>query len=127
MSMIGMRGGLFAAPDLVRYFDDAGELALNHIERKIACADIAGEAALRAQRELVDVDGTTRLLDSALECIGRLNLGILGGHDADRDALALRHKAQRLKVAGTGRVEFEKIAIHLKPSEQSFADRLVAA
>ena len=51
---------------------------------------------------LIDVDRTAGFLDPTLEHIGRFNFGILGGHDADGNTLALGHKAQRLEIAGAG-------------------------
>src|SRR6266508_2021253 len=91
------------APDRARYFDDAGELGALH---RLIDGDVAGgagrEAALRAERELVEIDRAARLLDAAHEGVGGLELRDLGGDEPEHDSLSRRHRAQRLEAARAG-------------------------
>src|SRR5215470_14971094 len=79
------------APDLTRHLDNARELGALHL---LADADVLGragrEAALRAERELLEPDVAARLLDAALEQVGALELRHFGSDEAQHDGLAGR-------------------------------------
>src|SRR5262245_19563657 len=83
------------APDLARDLDDAGKLGALHL---LAHADMLGragrEAALRAERELLELDEAARLLDAALELLGALELRRFGGDQAQHHDLAGRQRPQ---------------------------------
>src|SRR4029450_5419990 len=68
-----------------------------------------GEAALRRERELIDIDVFRRLLDPPLELIAALELAGLGGDEPEHDGLALWHEPQRLEPAGARAVVFHEI------------------
>src|SRR5262245_6024467 len=60
-----------------------------------------GEAALRAERELLERRELCRLVDAALDQVLGLQRAALGGDDADHDDLvALGQEAQRLEASG---------------------------
>src|SRR5262245_38423446 len=98
------------APDLTRHLDNASELGAPHL---LADADVLGragrEAALRAERELLELDIAARLLDATLDEVGSLELGDLGGDQAKHHELAGRHRAQRLEGACACVVILQKV------------------
>ena len=89
--------------------------------------DGRGEAALRREAELVDVDVLRRLLDPALEEVLGLELARLGRHQAEHDDLALGHEAQRLEAARAGVVPLHEEAVDGELVEQRLGDEVVAA
>src|SRR5438270_80390 len=88
-------GAAFGAigPDLTRHRDNARELGALHL---LADANVLGragrETALRAECELLELDGTARLIDAALEQVGSLELRDLGGDQAEHHNFVGRYR-----------------------------------
>ncbi len=80
---------------------------------------------LSASRSRVDV--LRRLVDAPPELIDRLERAHLGAHQAEHDALPLRHEAQRREIAGAGRVVLEQEVVDVGLLEEAFCHGLVAA
>src|SRR3989442_11891150 len=71
-----------------------------------------GEAALRAQGELVDIDVLGRLVDAAPDGVLALERAALRRDEAEHhDLLPLRQETQGLEAAGPVGVVFEEIAV----------------
>src|SRR5215471_11324622 len=98
-------------PHLARGLDD--EAQLGDLARNVhgIAADAAGEAALRAQRQLLERRVLRRLVDASLELVFGLELAALGSDQSEHCHFALRKKTQRLEAAGAGAVIFEEIAV----------------
>src|SRR5262249_10743772 len=99
------------APHVARDADDETELGDLLGDRHGLATDAAGEAALRAQGELLERGVAAGLVDAALERVGTLELAALGGDEPEHRDLALGQKAQRRKAAGARRIVFQKIAV----------------
>src|SRR3954471_2864487 len=103
--------GRVLAPDLGRKRDDQAQLGeLIRFGQEIAGLG-AGEAALRAESELVERQMALRLLESALEFVLRFEIRALGGDEPEHDSLALGDQAQGREIAGAWAVIFEEIAV----------------
>ena len=97
-----------STPDLARRFDDQFQfLRLIGLAQRIA-GDRRGKAALRADRELRQIDVTRGVVDAAAQIVVTLQRRRLAADEAEHDALVLRHKPQRLEIAGARRVVFEQ-------------------
>src|SRR5262249_37224945 len=87
-------------PDLAGDLDHVSELApLLVLAHNVALLG-AGEAALRAQVQAVEIDVAGRLLDPALDRVLRLERRKLAADEAEHDVAVLRQEAQRLEAAG---------------------------
>src|ERR1700750_2385240 len=88
------------APNFARKRNHKPELLLLHLRRdRIAGVD-AGEAALRTDREPVEVDVSRRVLDALFKCILVFQDRCLGRDNAEHDGLVARHQTQRRERAG---------------------------
>src|SRR5215475_5997342 len=85
------------APHLLCQRDDHFKLCPLLVFRQNIAFLARGEAALRAQGQLVDIDEPGRLVDTALDVVLRLQLAALGRHQPQHHHLALGHEAQRLE------------------------------
>ena len=86
-----------------------------------------GEAALRAEAQLVERRIFGGLLDAAQNVVAPLQRSGLRGDEAEHDDLALRQEAQRFEAAGPVAVPFKEIAVDVDAVEHQVGDRLVAA
>src|SRR5271165_292689 len=125
--VIILRAALDPTPDFLDDFDEARELDPLVGLGEVVAVRGRGEAALVAQRALVERDILGRLHDAALDLVLRLRGGALRAHEAEHDCRALRREAQRREIARTLVVVFEEEAVDLHLVEQNFGDRLVAA
>src|SRR5579864_5423162 len=95
-----------STPHLVGHFADHAQLG----PLLVLGQDIAflgrGEAALRRQAELIEVDEFLRLLDAALDRVLGFQRAGLGGDQAEHCEPAFRQPAQRLETAGALGVVF---------------------
>src|SRR5215216_6572999 len=89
----GLSSDAISAPDLVS--DLAEELQLRPlvVERDQVARQRRGEPALRTERQPLQRDVLGGLLDPLLELIGILQLGLLGGDQAEHDGLPLGYEA----------------------------------
>src|SRR5271168_3928123 len=88
------------APDFAGGLDDEAELShLLVVSQRVALGG-RGEAALAGQADLVQRHVLGGFVDAALEVVLGLQLGTLGGDQAEDDHLAGRDEAQRLEAAG---------------------------
>src|SRR5688572_23015938 len=107
-----------SAPDLFGDLDH-----LTHLRPLLLLGeDVAflgrGEAALRAERELLERGVLRGLVDAALDQVFRLERAALRGDHADHDdLLALGQEAQRLETAGAVAVVFQEIAVEVALAE----------
>src|SRR5580692_2477508 len=85
------------------------------------------EAALRADREVVDVDVLCGLVDPRHDLVDVLELRRLRAHQAEDHDLSLGHVAQRLEPAGPVVVELEQEAVDGERAEQPLGNWVVAA
>src|SRR5690348_8158423 len=121
------RCGSIRSPDLMRQRDDEPELRLLRLQRDRVAFGHAGEAALRADRQAVEIDEAARRLEAALERLLVLQRGSLGRHQSEHDPLVLGQVPQRGEIAGARTVVFEQIERNGEPVEQPLGDRIVPA
>src|SRR6266849_7084155 len=79
----------YVAPHARRHLDDARELPFLVGLRQRIAFDRAGEAALRAQRQLVERREFGRLVDPAAQPVGAFQQGTLARHEPEHHDLAL--------------------------------------
>src|SRR5262245_20990779 len=92
--------GNSAWPDPISSFDKGLKLAPLDILGHLVALDGRGEATLRCERELVNLEELARLLDMPDKLVGALDARLLSAHDPHRhDRAALRHEPER--VVGT--------------------------
>src|SRR3954466_4209372 len=108
--------GFRLPPHVRRRLDDQPQLRDLVLDRERVALDGGGEAALRREAELVDVDVPARVLDPALQAVLPLELAALGRDQAEHDHLPRRDEPQRLEPARAlvGVLEEEPGAVHLR-------------
>ena len=102
-------------------------LAACSLDRELVALERRGEAALRREAELVDVDVTRCLFDPSLQLVLRLELAALRGHEPEHGDLSLRQEAERLEAAGALVVPLEEVPIDFELVEEGLGDEVVAA
>src|ERR1051326_2075208 len=105
-----MASGLPSSPHLARDVEDQFELRFLLIDGERVAFGVAREAALRAERELLDRHELRGLVDPPLHVVLLLERARLRRHQPEDDRLALRHEAQRPEVAGARAVVLEEVA-----------------
>src|SRR3954465_4474133 len=115
------------APDGLGHLHAAGELAPLVVLGQLVAVGGRGEAALVAERALLERDVARGLVDTAADLVGGLDLGALRAHQAEHNRLALRHKAERGEVARALVVVLEEEAVDTHVAEQDLGHGLVAA
>src|SRR4029077_3158051 len=80
-----------SAPDLARDLDDEPQLPLLVVHGDGITHEVAGEAALRRETELIERQELRGFVDSPLDDVLRLEYGRLRRDEAENDVLALRH------------------------------------
>src|SRR6478735_143485 len=115
------------APDFLGDLDHQADLFGLLLGGDVVAVDRRGEAALRTQRELVDVDELRRLVDPALDVVLALELAELGGDEAEHHRLALGQEPQRGEVARARVVVLEEERVDIELVEHDLGDGLVAA
>src|SRR6266699_897395 len=85
----------FLPPHLTRYLDDQFELGLFLIDGERVALGVAGEAALRAQRQLLERHEFRRFVDAPLDVVLLLERSCLRRHQSEDDRLAFRDEPQR--------------------------------
>src|SRR6185437_16440293 len=113
-------------PDGVRSRQDGLELAPLQILLQGRLA-IAAEAALRAERQLLQRQMAARLLDLAPQRLHRLDVGALGGDETEDGDRAGPDIAQRRETAGAVAVIFEQQPLVLQLGEEPLGDSVVMA
>src|SRR6266436_9535792 len=114
------------APNVARNLDHQAQLSLLHFRRdRIAGVD-AGEAALRADPEAVEIKLPRRLLDALLQRILAFHLRRLGRDNAEHHGLVGRHEPQRRERAGARRVVFEEVELDVERVEQPLGHVVIA-
>src|SRR5216684_2746406 len=88
------RGVSCVAPHALGHLDDARELPFLVGLRQRIAFDRAGEAALRAQRQLVERRKLRGLVDPPAQPVGAFQQGTLARHEPEHHDLALRQQAQ---------------------------------
>src|SRR5262245_11303524 len=117
-----------AAPDVVRDIEHQLQLAALVVPSdRLAAATAAGEAALRAQAQPVEIDIAGGLVDPALDLILAFQHRRLRADQTQHHGLALRQVAQRRELAGARGIELQKDHVDVGLVEQPLGDRLVAA
>src|SRR5690606_28559804 len=116
-----------SAPDVVRDRDDLADLRpLLILGEHIALLG-RGEAALRAQRQLIEADEDGSLVDALLDAADVLELAGLGGDQPEHDGLvAFGQEPQRLEPSGALTVVLQEVAVVVDDAQQLLGDRLVA-
>src|SRR5262249_38928853 len=88
-------------PDHVRHLDDARALRRRRMVAHDGVALVrAREAALRADREPRAIDEACAVVDAGGEPVGRLELGDLGGYEAEHHDLVVGQCRERREAAG---------------------------
>src|SRR5216683_4979336 len=114
-------------PDRARGIDDEPQLgALVRLAQGIA-GDAAGEAALRADRQAVEIDVPRSFVGAAAQDLEALERRRLAADEAEHRALALRNEAQRRKIARARRVVFEQEVVDAGAPEQPLGRPIVSA
>src|SRR5215472_10575946 len=114
------------APDLTRDLDDALKLVDLLLDADAVALDGRGEAALRAEGELVERHVFRGLVDPTLELVGTLQHALLRGDEAEYDHLALGYEAERGEAAGARRVVLQEVAVDLDLVEENLGHGIVA-
>src|SRR3984893_271024 len=115
-----------SAPDFARRLDDEAQLCDLFVSGQRVAVDGRGEAALRAEAELLERHVFRRLVDPALQSVLAFERGALAGDEAqDYPLIALGHKAQRLEPAGARIVVFQEEAIDTEFAKHGFGDMAV--
>src|SRR5262245_9364261 len=115
------------SPHLVRHLHDHPQLRPLLVLGERVAFLARGEAALRREAELIEIDVLARLLDAPLDPVLGFELAGLRRHQPEHYCLALAHAPQRLECAGAVGVVFHEIAVHLDAVEQDVRHRVVAA
>src|SRR6185312_6036134 len=123
----GARASSPSLPDAARRLDHDLELALLVVGADEIADDVRGEAALRADCQLLERDVPGRLVDALSQLVDLLDFRHLGGDEAEHDHLALGHEAQGGEAAGARRVIFEHEAVVRQLVEQPLGDGVVGA
>ena len=110
------------APDAAGDFDHELELTALLVRGDGVALGDGREAALGAQREVVDVHELRSLLDTSHDIVGVLHVVELRGDKAEDDGLALRNEAQRLKAAGALAVVLEEQDVVVELGEHPLGD-----
>src|ERR1700716_2695718 len=129
LALLATRYSLLAilAPDLVGNLRNPPQLRpLLVLHQDVALLG-GGEAALRREAELVEVDEPRGLVDAALELVVGFERPALRGDEPELDHLALGHETQRREATGAVAVVFHEIGVDVDLVEQDFSHRLVAA
>src|SRR5918998_2271273 len=114
-------------PDLLGGLDDERQLGDLLVAGQRVALHGRGEAALRGQGQLLQRHVAGGLVDAPLEVVPALQLRALGGDQAQDDALARRHEAQRLESPGAGVVVLQEEPVDLQAAEEGLRDEVVTA
>src|SRR6267378_2692194 len=102
-----------SAPNPARHLDDAPQLRLLlDLGQRIAL-DRAGEAALRAKRELLQRGESRSAFDSFNQLVFTFQRSSFCRNQPQHDLLYLRQEAQRLEAAGPLAVVLQEIAVDI--------------
>src|SRR5712692_2429814 len=124
------RGGLrkeISLPNPARRLDHQLELALLVVLADAVADDVGSEAALRAERKLLERQILRRLLDPAPQAVDGLELRQLGADESQDAELAFRNVAQGREAAGARAVVLEQEAPVRQLAEQALGDGVVVA
>src|SRR5712692_1634815 len=114
-------------PNPTRRLDHHLELALLVVLGDAVTDDVGSEAALWAERELLERQILRRLLDPAPQAVDGLELRQLGADEPQDADLALRNVAQGREAAGARAVVLEQEAPVRQLAEQPLGDGIVMA
>src|SRR6476646_2357359 len=115
------------APDLVGNLHDPPQLRPLLVLGQDITLLGGGEAALRREAELIEVDEPRGLVDAALELVLGFERPALRGDEPEHDHLALGYETQRREAARAVAVVFHEIGVDVDLVEQDLGHRLVAA
>src|SRR3972149_6802693 len=116
-----------SAPDPARRLRDQLQLAPLLVPGEQVAEVGGGEAALRADRQVLDRYVLRRLIDAPPQLVDGLKLRLLRADEAEDDHLVPGHEAQRLEAAGALRVVLEQEAVDVELLEGPLGAGLVAA
>ena len=88
-----------STPDLARCFDDSSKLRVLLLDAQPVAGSRAGEAALGAQGQLVEIDVSRRFVDPSLERVFGLELGSLARDQAEHDGFVATPVGKRFENA----------------------------
>src|SRR3984885_1687588 len=103
------------------------EFAAFIVDRDEVAEGAGCEAALRAERQLLERRVAGGLVDAAQQVVAGFQLGDFGGDQAEDHRRPWRDEAERLEAAGPFRVVLEQEPVDGHLVEQPFGDRVVAA
>src|SRR5262249_61659358 len=126
-SPLPVTGGGKLSPHLIRDLHDEPQLRPLFVVGENIAFFGRGEAALRRQAKLIEVDEFGGLIYAAFDVVLAFKGAALARYEAEHDGLALGHEAQRLEAAGALGIVFHEIAVHVDRVEQELGDRLVTA
>src|SRR3984885_6964953 len=115
------------APDLAGGLDQQLELGPFLVDGQRVSLDGGGEPALPGDAEPVQIDVLGGLVDAPLERVPGLELGGLGGHQAEHDDLVVGHEPERLERPRALVVVLEEEPVHVEPAEDILGDEVVGA
>src|SRR5262245_42307916 len=114
------------APDLAGGLDAKPQLRALLFLGEVVAVVGAGEAALRADAEVLERHELRSLLDAPFQDVLGLELGKLGGNQAEHHLLALRDVAQGLEAARALVVVLEEKTIYREGRKGGLCDVVVA-
>src|SRR5579862_203907 len=87
----------------------------------------AGEAALRTQAKLTDIQIACGAIDATLDFVFGFQLAGFGGNQPEDDDLSFGHEPQGLESAGAFAIELHEIAVRSDAVEEQLGHWLIAA
>src|SRR5262249_37910902 len=115
------------APYLVCKLDNETQLFFLSLRRNWVSRLHAGKAALRANRQAIEVDKLGSLVDARPQFIFAFHVCRFGRDEAEHNFLARRNEAQWRERAWARRIVFKEIESDVECIEQALGDRVVAA
>src|SRR6202020_2183861 len=97
-----------SSPHLASHRDHEIELAAFIVDRDEVAEGAGCEAALRAERQLLERRVARGLVDAAQQVVAGFQLGDFGGDQAEDHRRPWRDEAERLEAAGSFRVVLEQ-------------------
>src|SRR5581483_66483 len=101
------------SPDLLCNFHDQPELVGLLLAREHVALHGRGEAALRRETQLLEVDVAGGLVDAAAQKLALLEFATFGGDEPQHHYLSLWHKAQWLEASRASVVPLHEEAVDL--------------
>src|SRR5581483_10594341 len=113
------------SPDLAGGLDDEAKLRLLFLDGDGIALEGRGEAALRAQAQLLERDVFGGFVDATLQLVLLFERALLRRDQTQHHHLSLGHEAQGLEAARACVIIFEEEAIDLEFTEKRSEERRV--